>query len=104
MYIFNTQKTKKQTMGKACGINVVLSIPASEGNHTRKILYKEAPPIQVCMPNHPQATIALSIAGIFAPFVPKLALTKTGKGIPYFAPAWPLSIIGINTMQLPKKW
>ena len=31
------------------------------------------------------------------------ALTNTGKGIPYLAPACPFKIIGTNTMQLPKK-
>jgi hypothetical protein len=40
---------------------------------------------------------------MFAPFVPKLALAKTGKGMPYFAPAWPFNIIGIKTIVLPRK-
>ena len=31
------------------------------------------------------------------------SLAKTGKGIPYFAPACPFKIIGINTIVLPKK-
>ena len=101
--MFKAQKTKKQIMGRAWGNNELLSISASEGFHARKILYSEAPPIHVWIPNHPQATIALSIAGMLAPFVPKLALTKTGKGIPYFAPACPFNIIGIKTMQLPRK-
>src|SRR5688500_20342349 len=62
-----------------------------------------APPIHVWIPNQPQATIALSIAGILAPLVPKLALEKTGKGIPYLAPACPFNITGIKTMVLPRK-
>jgi hypothetical protein len=60
---------------------------ASDGIHARKTWYKDSPPIHVCMPNQPHATIARNIAGIFAPFVPKLDLTSTGNGIPYFAPA-----------------
>ena len=55
------------------------------------------------MPNQPHATIARSIAGIFAPLTPKLALAKTGKGIPYFVPALPLRIMGISTTVLPRK-
>ena len=103
MNIFNAQNMKKQTIGNACGNKELLSISASEGLHALNILYKEAPPIHVWIPNHPQATMALSMAGMFAPLVPKLALTKTGKGIPYFAPACPFNIIGTNTMQLPRK-
>ncbi len=61
------------------------------------------PPIHVWIPNHPQATIARSNAGTLAPFVPKLALANTGKGIPYFAPAWPFNTIGINTIVLASK-
>ena len=45
------------------------------------------PPIQVWIPNQPQATIALSIAGMFAPFVPNEARHRTGNEIPYLVPA-----------------
>ena len=55
------------------------------------------------MPNQPQATSARSRAGTFAPVVPKLARQKTGKGMPYFVPAWALRIIGARTMRLPRK-
>ena len=47
--------------------------------------------------------MAAVLAGMLAPFVPKLALAKTGKGIPYFAPACPFNIIGINTIVFPMK-
>jgi hypothetical protein len=39
---------------------------------------------------------------MLAPLVPKLALTKTGNGMPYLAPACPFNIIGTNTMVLPR--
>ncbi len=55
----------------------------------------------VWMPNQPHATIARSTAGMFAPLVPNEARASTGKGIPYFVPAWALSRIGTRTMQLP---
>ena len=55
------------------------------------------------MPNQPQATIALNMAGMLAPLIPKLARAKTGKGIPYFAPACPLSNIGMSTITFPRK-
>ena len=87
MNIFSNQKRKKQIIGMACGNKEPLPIPGIAGFHALTILYIDAPPIQVCMPNQPQATIARSIAGILAPFVPKLALAKTGNDIPYFAPA-----------------
>ena len=40
------------------------------------------PPIQVWIPNHPQATSALAIAAKLAPRTPNEARTKTGKGTP----------------------
>src|SRR5215510_5230208 len=58
------------------------------------------PPIHVWMPNHPQATRARSMAGTLAPRMPKAARQYTGKGIPYFVPAWPFRIIGTRTMML----
>ena len=45
-----------------------------------------SPPIQVWMPNHPQATSARSTAATFAPSTPNDARASTGNGIPYFAP------------------
>ena len=74
-----------------------------DGIHNLSIRYKAKPPSHVCIPNHPHATTALKIAGIFAPFTPKLALANTGKEMPYFAPAWPFKIIGTSTTVLPKK-
>lgn len=47
--------------------------------------------------------MARSIAGIFAPRVPKLARAKTWKGVPYFAPACAFKTIGTNTIRLPSK-
>src|SRR5918998_291224 len=60
-------------------------------------------PIQVCIPNQPQATRALAIAAKLAPLTPKEALTNTGNGTPYFVPAWALRSIGINTSKLPNE-
>gem|GEM_PF-4454660 len=40
------------------------------------------------------------MAGRLAPRTPKEDLTKTGKGMPYLVPAWPLSRIGMSTMML----
>ena len=83
--------------GKICGK------VASAGIHNLNIWYKAKPPIHVWIPNHPQATIALSMAGMFAPCVPKLALAKTGKGIPYLAPACPFNNMGTRTIAFPRK-
>ena len=55
------------------------------------------------MPNHPQATIARSIAGTFAPRTPKLARHNTGNEMPYFVPACALRIIGMSTIVLPSR-
>src|SRR2546425_2095636 len=54
------------------------------------------------MPNQPQATKPRSSAATFAPYVPNEARTKTGNGIPYFAPTCELSSSGIVTMALPR--
>src|ERR687894_1934835 len=64
---------------------------------------RAAPPSQVCIPNQPQATSARAIAAKLAPLTPKEARTKTGKGTPYFVPAWALSSIGTRTMRFPKE-
>ena len=61
------------------------------------------PPIQVWMPNQPQATSARSTAGMLAPRTPKEARTKTGNGMPYLAPACALSSMGISTIRLPSR-
>ena len=54
------------------------------------------------MPNQPHPTIARSTEARCVPIVPKEARAKTGKVIPYFVPAWPLSSIGIRTIRLPR--
>ncbi len=54
------------------------------------------------MPNHPHATSARNTAGTFAPSTPNEARAKTGKGIPYFAPACALSSMGARTRTLPR--
>ena len=59
-----------------------------------------SPPIQVWMPNQAQATAARIRAGRFAPRTPKAARAKTGNGMPYLGPAWPVSSIGSRTMTL----
>src|SRR5918997_2608527 len=64
---------------------------------------RAAPPSQVWMPNQPQATRALAMAAKLAPLTPNEARTKTGKGMPYLVPAWPLRSIGIRTIMLPKE-
>ncbi len=61
------------------------------------------PPIQVWMPNHPQATSARSTAGMLAPRTPNEARTNTGKGMPYFAPACAFSSMGMSTIRLPSR-
>ena len=58
-------------------------------------------PIQVWMPNQPQATSARAIAATFAPRMPKLERTSTGNGIPYFVPGCEFSRIGTSTIRLP---
>ena len=55
------------------------------------------------MPNQPQATKARRIAGTLAPRTPKEARAKTGKGMPYCAPAWAFKSMGIKTRTLPRK-
>src|SRR5215218_705665 len=61
------------------------------------------PPIQVCIPNQPQATRARAIAAKLAPRTPNEARTKTGNGTPYLVPAWAFGSIGIRTRRLPKE-
>src|SRR3954470_23193823 len=58
-------------------------------------------PIQVWMPNQPQATSARAIAATLAPRIPKLERTSTGKGIPYLVPGCEFNRIGISTMKFP---
>src|SRR3954466_8018290 len=58
------------------------------------------PPIQVWMPNQPQATAARISAGMLAPRSPKEARARTGKGMPYLGPACPVASIGSSTMML----
>ena len=60
------------------------------------------PPNQVWMPYQPQATRARSSAGSLAPWVPNEARASTAKGMPYLAPACPMSSMGISTMRLPR--
>mmetsp|Transcript_8458 Transcript_8458/g.21806 ORF Transcript_8458/g.21806 Transcript_8458/m.21806 type:complete len:311 (-) Transcript_8458:14-946(-) len=59
----------------------------------------ELPPTQVWIPNQPQATRALSIEGMLAPSMPKLARLNTGKGIPYFVPGCAASTMGTRTSR-----
>jgi hypothetical protein len=61
------------------------------------------PPIQVWMPNQPQATKALAIAAKLAPRTPNEERTKTGKGTPYLVPGWAFNSTGMRTMTLPKE-
>src|SRR6266568_2645527 len=54
------------------------------------------------MPNQPHATIPRSTAATFAPQVPKDARTKTGNGMPYFAPTCEFRSNGTVTIALPR--
>src|ERR1700761_1914033 len=62
-----------------------------------------SPPIQVWMPNQPQATSARRIAGKLAPAVPKAARQYTGNGMPYCVPAWAFKTMGMSTIKLARK-
>ncbi len=94
--IFSSQNPRKHAHSTP-GIFVVA------GHSTFIIAAIDCPPIHDCIPNQPQATIARSSAGIFAPRSPKLARTNTGNGMPYFAPACAFSSIGISTIRLPSR-
>ena len=86
--------------------NAIQTLPGSAshaGNAAPRSVFSARPPIQVWIPNQPQATKARSIAGTLAPRTPKLARQSTGNDTPYFVPAWALSIIGSSTMQLPSR-
>ncbi len=61
------------------------------------------PPIQVWMPNQPQATSPRRIAGTLAPRVPNEARASTGKGIPKRVPGWAIRTIGTSTIRLPSR-
>src|SRR3974390_675998 len=58
------------------------------------------PPIQVWIPNQPQATPARTRAGRLAPMTPNDARANTGNGMPYFVPAWLFASMGISTTML----
>ncbi len=104
--MFNNQNNKKVMAGPVSNptqAGKTDGMLPKDGNHTLHIWKIAEPPIQVCMPNQPHATMARKMAGIFAPFTPKLARANTGNGMPYFAPACPFNTIGTSTMVLPKK-
>jgi len=87
----------------ANAIAMLPGICAQPGQAALRRASRANAPIHVCMPNHPHATIARSIAATFAPRTPKLARQSTGKEIPYFVPAWALRIIGMSTITLPSR-
>ena len=89
----NTKKVMKECPGTLAHPPQAAVISASRAR----------PPIQVCMPNQPQATSALAIAAKLAPLTPKDALTKTGKGMPYLVPAWAFRSMGTRTSRLPSE-
>ncbi len=75
MYMFQSQKAK----------NAIQTAPGTRsqpGNAVRSMVWIAWPPIQVWMPNHPQATSPRRTAGTLAPRVPKEARASTGNGIP----------------------
>ena len=94
--MFSAQKHTKQTAEPAAKAR-------QAGHRMRSIALMAWPPIQVWMPNHPQATSARRIAGTLAPSTPNGARTSTGNGMPYFAPACALSSIGTSTIRLPSR-
>ena len=55
---------------------------AMPGHITSSSLKMAKPPIQVWMPNQPQATMARSMAGMLAPKSPNDERVRTGKGMP----------------------
>ena len=84
-------------------IQMPAAIPVHAGHAAARSAFNASAPIQVWMPNHPQATSARSIAGMLAPRTPKLARQSTGNETPYFVPACALRIIGTRTMVLPRR-
>src|SRR5687768_7042882 len=52
------------------------------GQSTLRIAWMASPPIQVWMPNQPQATIDRNSDGMCAPRVPNEARANTGNGMP----------------------
>src|SRR5215471_2487795 len=59
------------------------------------------PPIQLWMPNQPQAMKARSRAGTLEPKTPNEARARTGYGIPYLVPPWLFNSMGTRTIRLP---
>ena len=59
--------------------------PAQPGHAARISVSSASPPIQVWMPNQPQATSARRTAGTLAPRTPKLARHSTGNDTPYWS-------------------
>ncbi len=71
---FTAQKARKQANWEALMPKTGNGEPAAkDGRKTPRILWTASPPIQVWMPNQPQATSARSSAGMLAPSVPKEA-------------------------------
>jgi hypothetical protein len=94
--MFSSQKNTKQTADPAAK-------RPQAGHKMRSMALMACPPIQVWMPNQPQATSARRMAGTFAPSTPNGARTSTGNGMPYLAPACAFSSIGTSTIRLPSR-
>src|SRR5688572_7699950 len=77
--------------------------PAHPAHAAPNSVSSASAPIHVWMPNHPQATMARSSAGTFAPRTPKLARHNTGNDTPYFVPACAFRIMGTSTIVLPRR-
>ena len=77
--------------------------PFHPGHRATISVFSASAPIQVWMPNHPQATSARRRAGTFAPLTPKLARHSTGNETPYLVPACAFRIIGTRTTTLPSR-
>src|SRR5712692_4105852 len=71
--MLSPQKKKKQA-------HIPDEDPLAAGHRICSMVKIACPPIQVLMPNQPQATRARSTAGTLAPRTPNEARTNTGKG------------------------
>ena len=81
-----SQKTKKQPKSNRVMPNQpgrTVGSSAAPGARAKITARMAVPPIQVCIPNQPQATRARIMAGTLAPRTPNEERSSTGKGIPY---------------------
>src|SRR6476646_2231799 len=63
-------------------MNVPYGLLPHAGQTVLSRMLMASPPIQLWMPNHPQATMARNTAATLAPSTPNDARARTGKGTP----------------------